>query len=209
MAARPDESRSVAPRAARVEEFDALAECLADTFETDPVLRFIIPEAAARRIRAPRFYRIVLEQFATTGRIFTTPQRDGVAIWQAPHPPQPSVARQFIYGVRTLAILRRYTLRAHELLRELEEVHHKQPHWYLALLGAHPRSQGLGIGSSLMRHVLRRCDRDGSPAYLESSKESNISFYQRHGFEVVGEVVVPNGPTVWPMLRNPGSARRG
>ncbi len=28
-------------------------------------------------------------------------------------------------------------------------------------------------------------------------------FYRRHGFEVVGEVTFPSGPTIWPMWRDP------
>ncbi len=40
------------------------------------------------------------------------------------------------------------------------------------------------------------CDRDGVPAYLESSKERNVDFYSRFGFRVKQEVRIPGGPDV-------------
>jgi len=52
--------------------------------------------------------------------------------------------------------------------------------------------------------VLGRVDREGMPAYLETSKERNIAFYARHGFAVTGEVSAPaGGPTLWLMWREP------
>lgn len=51
--------------------------------------------------------------------------------------------------------------------------------------------------------MLDRCDRDGLPAYLESSNERNVPFYLRQGFEVTGEIELPGGPKVWPMWRTP------
>jgi len=59
------------------------------------------------------------------------------------------------------------------------------------------------MAPALMAPVLEQCDAEGVPAYLESSKESNIPFYERHGFKVTGEVKVKNGPSLWPMWRDP------
>ena len=55
-----------------------------------------------------------------------------------------------------------------------------------------------------MQPVLTRCDTDGIPAYLESTKERNVGFYEHHGFAVVGCVDIPlDGPALWLMWRVP------
>jgi ribosomal protein S18 acetylase RimI-like enzyme len=77
------------------------------------------------------------------------------------------------------------------------------PHWYLVWLGTDPSAQGNGLASAVLRPVLEHCDTDGVAAYVESSKERNITFYARHGFRVIRELRLPRGPTVWPMWREP------
>ena len=56
----------------------------------------------------------------------------------------------------------------------------------------------------MLQPVLARCDRDGLPAYLETTKARNVGFYERRGFTVVGEANIPlGGPPMWFMLREP------
>jgi hypothetical protein len=53
-----------------------------------------------------------------------------------------------------------------------------------------------------MNSMLERIDREGAPAYLECSKERNVSFYARFGFEVTKEMkAVPTAPPIWLMWR--------
>jgi ribosomal protein S18 acetylase RimI-like enzyme len=88
--------------------------------------------------------------------------------------------------------------------RALAEAHPAPPHWYLAGLGTDPSLQGTGVDSELMRSRLARCDAAGQAAYLESSNERNVPFYERHGFRVTARLTVPaGGPTLWLMWRDP------
>jgi ribosomal protein S18 acetylase RimI-like enzyme len=87
---------------------------------------------------------------------------------------------------------------------KMERCHpHDPPHWYLATLGTDPASQGRGLGSALLDDRLGRLDDEGTPSYLESTKESNVPFYARHGFQVTGTFDVPHGPRLWLMWRDP------
>ena len=78
-------------------------------------------------------------------------------------------------------------------LAAVERAHPLNPHYYLAVLGTRPDRQGQGLGSAYLWPILSRCDDENLGAYLESSKESNIAFYRRHGFEVTGEIRLPDG----------------
>jgi GNAT superfamily N-acetyltransferase len=77
-------------------------------------------------------------------------------------------------------------------------------HFYLQGLGTDPARQGEGLASAAMQPVLTRCDAEGIPAYLESTKERNVGFYERHGFAVTDCVDIElGGPPLWLMWRSP------
>lgn len=77
-----------------------------------------------------------------------------------------------------------------------------EPHFYLFAIGTTPDGRGKGIGGRLMDVGLAAVDEKCMPAYLESSKESNVSFYRRYGFEVIEEYSPARGcPPLWLMWR--------
>ena len=183
----------------------ALSESLAAAFYDDPVMGWLLPDAASRARRLGVLFSVFLRgHFLRMDAAWTTPDRVGGALWAPPGralvPPR-QVARQLpgvvrVFGSRTVRALR--------MFEHVERHHPKALHWYLGVLGTTPARQGEGIGSSLLGPVLQRCDAEGFPAYLESSKESNIPFYRRHGFELRAEIALPDGgPTIWPMWREP------
>lgn len=57
-----------------------------------------------------------------------------------------------------------------------------EPHWYLAEIGVGAEARGAGVGSALLGTRLEQIDREGMPAYLESSNERNRKLYERNGF---------------------------
>jgi ribosomal protein S18 acetylase RimI-like enzyme len=88
-----------------------------------------------------------------------------------------------------------------QVMEQMAQFHPHEPHWYLALLGADPSRQGQGLGSTLIKEGLRRCDEQRLPAYLESSNPRNIPLYERHGFEVIGVIQPDDFPGLYPMFR--------
>ena len=86
---------------------------------------------------------------------------------------------------------------------QMGDSHPTFEHWYLPLAGVDPPAQGHGLGSTLLRHALETCDRDGVPAYLEATAPRNRDLYARHGFEEIGVIQQGASPPMWRMLRQP------
>jgi ribosomal protein S18 acetylase RimI-like enzyme len=196
--------RQIAVRAATTADVDGIAMSLARAFVDDPVKLFLCGGEEVPQSKGETFFRVFGKMQLRHGHVYTTPGREGAAMWAPP-------GRWKIPLIEILkatpAFLRLYRLRYLpnlSVLSTLEAVHPREPHYYLEFLGTDPAYQGRGIGSALLRPVLELCDDEGVGAYLESSKESNVPFYARHGFDVIGEVDHRrNGPRQWLMWREP------
>jgi GNAT superfamily N-acetyltransferase len=182
-----------------------LAGALARAFLDDPVAEWSCRPDRLRPKMLERFQTIRLRQLLGHDEVWTTDTLACAALW-APPKRWKSTPREDLAIGRVLAhprLMWRMPLIASGFAG-MEKAHpHSPPHWYLAVLGTEPNMQGQGLGSAVLAPVLEQCDRDGVAAYLESSKESNISFYARHGFRLTGEVKLPRGPKLWPMWRDP------
>jgi ribosomal protein S18 acetylase RimI-like enzyme len=73
-------------------------------------------------------------------------------------------------------------------------------HWHLGPVAVDAHLQGRGIGSMLMRAYCESMNEVGEDSYLETDKEINVRFYERFGFEVIGEEEVL-GVRNWYMYR--------
>lgn len=189
----------VTVREADRSDVGALSRVLARAFADDPVVAWLVPTQR----RQERFFAATAAIYFGLGEIYTTADGTGVGMWARPGARRPGLWPVARTAPDMLRALRTNVPRGLRVKNLVEGHHPRQPHWYLSVLGTDPDHQGQGIGSALMAPVLSRCDEEGVLAYLESSKESNIAFYARHGFEVTDELQVPRGPRLWPMVREP------
>ena len=190
---------------------DQAAAVLARAFRDDPMLRFLLPDDAARARVLPWFLGTTVRYGLRHGEVYATPGTiEGVAIWLPPGQTRLTLGRMLRAGM--LAAPLRFGLAAFgrflALVNHVEGVHKRSapmPPWYLWGLGVEPARQGRGLGGALLGPVLARADTAGTPCYLETFNPASVPFYRRHGFAVTAEEDVPNGgPRVWAMLRPAG-----
>ncbi|MFI0408649.1 GNAT family N-acetyltransferase [Actinomadura sp. 3N508] len=188
-----------------------IAALLGRAFDDDPLWSWLVPDEASRVRRLAGVFEIMLRRVhlphggtELAGRDART---EAAALWNPPghwHVPFRVQAAQTLPLLRVLGARTPVSLRT---LGAIEKHHPREPHWYLAVLGTDPPAQGNGLGSALLRSRLDRCDAEGMPAYLESSKERNLPYYERFGFKVTRELALPGkgAPSIWLMWRAPGS----
>ena len=185
-----------------VAQVDTLTAVMADAFQHDPVMNWVIPAVTLY----PAFFALLLRDiFLPRGHVHLEQDARGAALWL---PPGEKFELRPSLGLARL-ILRMLVLKGPAPVLRLprqgalfERHHPEQPHYHLLFIGCRQASQGSGVGSALLKHGLRICDEAGMPAYLESSNEMNVSLYQRHGFEVIASESLPgSGPRVQFMWR--------
>jgi GNAT superfamily N-acetyltransferase len=192
-------------RPARLEDTDALATMLARAFDDDPVTAWVYGRARRRAHWATRFFRWQIQRLLPQGVTWTAQARDGAALWALPGQWREDAAESLALVRATLPGILPRLPRVLRGLTQVEARHPARLHLYLVSLGVEPDRQGQGLGSELLAPGLALCDREGLPAYLETSKERNVAFYARHGFRVTDELLLPKGPPIWFLWRDPSS----
>jgi ribosomal protein S18 acetylase RimI-like enzyme len=167
-------------------------------FSTDPVMRWFYPEASAYLEHFPGFAKAFGGKAFENGTAYTADGFAGAAFW-LPVGVENDTEAIAEAIMDSLSAERLESLAP--MMEDMERFHTKEPHWYLPMIGVDPAWQGQGIGSALLRHTLALCDAEGVAAYLESSSPKNVPLYQRHGFEVIGEIRHADSPVFYPMLR--------
>jgi ribosomal protein S18 acetylase RimI-like enzyme len=191
---------SIEIRSATSDEIPRAVAAIVAAFLTDPPARFAWPSPHDYLLAMP----VATGEFAGSsfqhGTAYVSVDFCGAALWLPPGVEPNGQALEKVFRDTAKPEHMGELLATFE---KMEQSHPREAHWYLPQIGVEPNAQGKGIGAALMRHALARCDQDRSLAYLEASKPQNIPFYQRHGFEVIGEIQVGSAPLVTPMLRKP------
>jgi ribosomal protein S18 acetylase RimI-like enzyme len=167
-------------------------------FGSDPPSRWAWPDPRQYLTAFPEFIRGLGGRAFEHGTAYSLPGYAGVALWLPPgvHPDEDALVELIR---RTTAEEAREAMFA--IVGQMAGYHPSVPHWYLPFIGVDPSQHRKGYGSALLRHALAACDRDGTPAYLESTSPASVPLYRRHGFEVVATIQVGASPPIFPMLR--------
>lgn len=187
-------------KSAGMPEKDKVLSVLTLAFAADPFMRWVFPDASSFLKNFSLFTSAIAGKAFEGKTAFYTEDYSAASLWLAP-------------GVHSDEDLVTATLKEivpenlqepmMKLGEEIDTYHPADPYWYLADIGVDAKMQGRGRGALMLKHMLQRCDEEKTTAFLESSNPRNISIYERHGFEVMGEIRVGSPEPLTPMIRAP------
>lgn len=194
-------------RPADRDDVRALSKTLARAFVDDPVMAWMLPDADVRRRRLHKLFEaLTRHHHLARGGVEVALDDDGgigaAALWDPPGQWR-QTRRDELRAMPTLILTFGRSVQRGMIADDLmKAAHPEEPHWYLAIIGSALDVRGKGYGNALMRSRLDRCDAEHAPAYLESSNPDNVPYYHRFGFEVTGEITLPDGgPSLISMWR--------
>jgi len=193
-------------RKANSNDVSRLAPALAKAFDEDPFVNWLVRSDNNRRKGIELLFKTGLTMLSLPfGEVLTTDDCIGGALWIPSDNVKISILKQIsmvpaITGIASFSGL----LRVIGCLDALDKAHPQEKHYYLFFVGVDPSQRKKGIGSTLIEPVLEKCDREGCGAYLENTNLANQAFYESHGFEVTGDLIVgKNAPPLKAMWRKP------
>ncbi|MEV6123340.1 GNAT family N-acetyltransferase [Streptomyces sp. NPDC052077] len=199
-----EQLRRSAPRVLPLTDADVptAVDTLARAFAGEPFIRHVIA-ADGHEERVRRYQELCLTRIGMVyGRVWGADGGRAVAVWAVPgEDPTPAFAELApvltgLSGDRAAA--------AGAAEEALAPYRPQEPGWFLNTVATAPEVQGQGLGAAVLAPGLQEAEGAGYPAFLETSGEANLRFYERLGFTVTADVPLPDGgPRTWCMRRDP------
>ena len=196
----------IVTRLADASDLDRAAEVLGDAFADYPWTRWTV-DASGHQRRITALQRIALEYFALPfGAISVSTvagEIQSVAAWSDSAAVSAGNVDDSIQA--QVADLEGNRHDASQLAdRQVEMLRPEERHLYLGTVGTSRTMQGCGLATKTLAPLIQASDDAAIEVRLETSSESNVSFYRRLGFEVESHLAIQGGgPAVWVMARRP------
>lgn len=190
--------------AATPSDIEPAVSCLATAFAHDPITGYLLQTGPEYRQHLTQFFSLLMGARLVLGMPVLV-ARDAAGIhgaamgYDTTRPEWPKRFSDewdhFEKAVRGMA----------ERMAIYDEIADKSkptvPHYYLGVLGLDPALQGRGVGMQLLRSFceLSAADPLSAGVYLETANPTNVSFYERAGFEQTGRGRLGDA-TLWCMF---------
>ncbi len=75
--------------------------------------------------------------------------------------------------------------------------------YHISILAVHPSKQNQGLANLLLEPLFKKSDAQKIPVTVELTDENQLSIFRHYDFHVIESVDIPEGPTIWHLMRSP------
>lgn len=180
----------------------ALIETLAQAFQTDPALSWILPDPAHRARALRSLFRTLVPADMRAGVALRSAGDEAAALWRAPGQAHGGTLEFLRTALPLIATFGTALPRGLRVQGGIDAHRPKRRFWYLHYVGVRPEHQGKGHGGRIIRAQTAVADAERLPCWLETATPENVPLYERLGFVTQVEWDVPDGgPHFWGMMR--------
>lgn len=193
------------------EDVPKAVECLKDAFKDDPLWTEVFKNDPHRDTALSGFFTCPLLYGIKFGKVYaTSPKIEGVVVWVPGKYADMTMWRMIRCGALTYGAKmgkearRNLSILSKQLDPDRKRLMKNKRYIYVTILGITSTEQGKGFGSKLMDAIQEECTREGLHLYLETEKEENLSFYEKHGLTLLQSITLEKiDLPLWQMERTP------
>lgn len=168
-----------------------VVDILRTSFADDPHINWLVDDGRNKQCRMKRLMSYAFEHALVNGSVQLTEDKKAVAIWKNHHSHKMSfhlllenIKFLFAFGFKRLS-------RIIQMEKKISSRYPKDRFYnYLWFIGTLPSEQGKGYGSALLRPELKRASEEKHPVYLETTTETNLSYYRKKGFILYDKILL-------------------
>ncbi|MEZ5427118.1 MAG: GNAT family N-acetyltransferase [Pyrinomonadaceae bacterium] len=158
---------------------------LTRSFADDPHARWLVKseeKGKGRRLKA--LMNLAFEDALINGEIYLSDDETGAALWKRPGAGGFSFRRVLSRWHFAIAFGWRRTRAVVEMAEYVRKFHPPDDYLYLWFIGVLPEGRGRGNASRLLDPILKKCETEDLPVYLQTANPKNVAIYERKGFTV-------------------------
>lgn len=165
-----------------------VADILTRAFDSNKSVNYVVKQDSKRVHRIRKLMEYSFEVCWRFGEIYLTDDKNGVLLNLLPEKKKATVKSILLdisLILNSIGLSRVFKV----LERESKiKLNHPRNFIYLWYIGILPEYQGKGLGSSLLKEIIKIGDNRKLPVFLETSTKENLPLYQRFGFQIYHQI---------------------
>jgi hypothetical protein len=168
---------------------DLVVDILANSLDDNKSVNYIVKQDGKRIRRLKRLMEYSFDICYRYGDVFLSDDKKGCALVVMPDKKKTTFKSILLDAKLALTCIGLSGIKkAMKRESRINKVHPDQPIYYLWFIGVDTKSQSMGIGSGLLKEVIKQSIIRNRPIYLETSTVKNLPWYQKFGFTIFEEL---------------------